>query len=525
MVGLSQRLDHKPSEISGGQQQRVAIARALINKPLVIFADEPTGNLDTKSTKEIIKILTDLNALGITVVMVTHEPELTAFASRTIKVQDGVIVSDEKNMEKDPINLVEDKMDFKHKTVSFSRIKNYFIQAGRALVGNKARSSLSILGVMIGVASLIAMLAVGNGAKKSIEEQVANLGTNLLVVTPGNPQKGGISSETGSRLRMKENDIEDLKKNVAGIKAVSGNIGGRVQVVAKGKNYNTRLEGVSVDYAELRNSYPMLGRFFTEQENIEKKKYALLGKTVIKEIYGDGNFNPIGEYIKIDRIDFQIIGILPEKGSSGWRDEDDKIIIPLSTALHRVAGTNYVNNLDVQVKDGEDMDEVSDDIAKRLLFTHRFPRDSMDAVRIRNMTEIKETMESMSRAFSILLGSVAFVSLLVGGIGIMNIMFVSVSERTKEIGLRKAIGANNADILFQFVIESIFICCVGGIIGIFFGSLVSVAISKFAEWDTQITSFSIILAFSFSAVIGLVFGVWPARKASLLNPIEALRYD
>jgi macrolide transport system ATP-binding/permease protein len=369
------------------------------------------------------------------------------------------------------------------------------------------------------------MLAVGSGAQKAIQDQVAGLGSNLLMVSPGGSQRGGISSEGGARMRLIPEDIDDLKKRVPGIAAISGYAGGRVQVVANGKNYNTRVDGVSVDYAEMRNSQAASGRFFTENENKDKQRVALLGKTVIKEIYGSPNFNPIGEFIKINRIDFQVIGVLPAKGSSGFRDEDDKVIVPLNTAMYRVIGTQYLNNMDVQVKEDADMKIVADDITQRLLVSHRFSPSDKDLIRVRNMAEIQETMSSMASAFSLLLGAIAFISLLVGGIGIMNIMFVSVSERTKEIGLRKAIGANNADILFQFIIESVFVCCAGGIIGIIFGSGVSIIISKVAGWTTLISPFSIGLAFCFSALTGLIFGVWPARKASLLNPIEALRYD
>jgi macrolide transport system ATP-binding/permease protein len=525
MVGLSKRLEHKPNEISGGQQQRVAIARALINKPLIIFADEPTGNLDTKSTKEIIKILKELNNSGITVVMVTHEPELTAYATRTITVQDGLIVADNQTNLQEKETKVKREKKLSQKSFSIIRIKDYFVQAYRSLKGNKMRSILSILGVMIGVSSLIAMLAIGTGAKKSIEEQVSSLGSNLLMVSPGASQKGGISQETGALMRLKIEDIEDLEKNVKGIQAISGYCIGRCQVVANGHNHNTRLEGVSPSYIDLRVSYPSSGRFFTKEEDMQRKKIVLLGETVIKEIYGDKDFNPLGEYIKINRIDFQVIGVLPNKGSKGWKDEDDKILVPLNTALHRIFGVSHLNYLDVQVKDNADMSKVSEDIITRLLFTHRMPSDSRDAVRVLNMADVQEAMSAMARAFSLLLGSIAFISLLVGGIGIMNIMFVSVSERTKEIGLRKAIGANNKDILFQFIIESVFVCCAGGIIGIICGAGISFIISKFAGWDTVITLFSILLAFCFSCIIGIAFGVWPARKASLLNPIEALRHD
>jgi len=525
MVGLKDRMDHRPNEISGGQQQRVAIARSLINKPLVIFADEPTGNLDTKSTKEIIQILKDLNAAGITIVMVTHEPELTAYATRTIKVQDGLIISDETTKKIPQTSDKERASVFEHKAFSFSRIKDYFEQGARALVGNKMRSVLSILGVMIGVASLIAMLAVGTGAQKAIQDQVASLGSNLLSVSPGLSQHGGISSDTGARMRMIPEDIDDLLKNVPGISAISGYANGRVQIVANGANYNTTLYGVSVAYADMRSAEPTVGRWFTETENLQRQRVAVVGKTVINQIWGSREFNPVGEFVKINRIDFQVIGVLPEKGSNGYQDQDDRIIIPLNTSMYRVIGTQYLSSMDVQVKDDADMNEVSDMITQRLMVVHRIPLTTTDAVRVRNMAEIQATMNSMASAFSLLLGAIAFISLLVGGIGIMNIMFVSVSERTKEIGLRKAIGANNADILFQFIIESVFVCIVGGIVGIIFGAGAAFIISAVAGWTTTVTPFSIVLAFCFSAITGLVFGVWPARKASLLNPIDALRHD
>lgn len=527
LVGLENRTRHRPNELSGGQQQRVAIARSLINKPLIIFADEPTGNLDTKSTKEIIRILKTLNDSGITIVMVTHEPELAAYATRTIKMQDGLVIADEKKQE--PGDKKHKRrgqaQDFNHKAFSLSKFKDYFFQAFRSLAGNKMRSVLSILGVMIGVASLISMLAVGTGAQKAIEEQVASMGSNLLMVYPGASQRGAISAESGSRMRLRFDDIDDLKKNIPAIAAITGYASTRAQIVANGNNYNTRLDGVSVDYAAMRNSHPSSGRFFTEKENFEKKRAALLGTTVIEQLWGSKDYDPIGEYIKINRIDFQVIGVLPVKGSNGPRDEDDKVIIPINTAIHRIIGTDYISSMDVQMKDGVDMDGVVSAVTQRLLFTHRFSQNSTDAVRVRNMAEMQATMSSMASAFSLLLGSIAFISLLVGGIGIMNIMFVSVSERTKEIGLRKAIGANNADILFQFIIESIVVCCTGGVIGIMFGAGISFIISKLAGWTTAITSFSVILAFGFSVLTGLIFGVWPARKASLLNPIEALRHD
>jgi len=530
-VGLSDRLNHKPNEISGGQQQRVAIARSLVNKPSIILADEPTGNLDTKSAKEIIKMLKDLNNSGITVVMVTHESEIAACATRTVKIQDGVIMYDETKIPvESSANKKLDNKTFKYKTFSFLRIKNYFIEAVRSIMYNKMRSILSTLGVMMGVVSLVSMLAIGNGAKKTVEKEIADLGSNTLMVIPGSGARGGVYYKEKMGIILKSRDVDDLKENVSGIKNISGYVYGYSQLVADGRNYNTTVEGVSADHADIKNSYPSRGRFFTDIEDKEKKKLVLLGETVVEKIYGSKNFNPVGNYLKIDKIDFQVIGVLPSKGSEGWRDEDDKVVIPLNTAMCRVLGVKKLSFINAQVKDGVNMDEVSSAITKRLLFTHRLPFYQKDAVEIKNMVKIQKAVLSTSQIFSFLIGSIAFISLLVGGVGIMNIMFASVSERTKEIGLRKALGANKTDILLQFIIESTFICCVGGVIGIILGwggttVVVNKLCNQIFHFKTYVTYFSVILAFCFSVLIGLIFAIWPARKASLLNPIDALRHD
>ncbi|GHT54227.1 macrolide export ATP-binding/permease protein MacB [Endomicrobiia bacterium] len=528
MVGLSERISHHPSEISGGQQQRVAVARSLTNKPLIIFADEPTGNLDTKSTKDIIKILKDLNNAGITIVMVTHEPELAAYATRVIRMQDGVIVSDEKTADKSSASKQQSVRQFKHKTFSLQRIKDYFIQALRTIVGSKIRSMLSVLGVTMGVASLIALLAIGEGIKNGIENQLGDLGSNVLRILPGVTKKG-------DRMRFKIEDIDDLKKNIPGIKYIAGcNRYYGARVVANGNNHNPCLEGVSASYADMQTLHPSIGRFFTEEENNERKKVVLLGEEVVEKIYKDKKYNPLGEYVKINKIDFQVIGVLPAKGSGAYGNEDDRVIIPLNTASYRIFGDRRPSWVFVQVEDNADMDKVSDAVKKRLLFMHRMPPSEKDAVKVGNMEDVRKKVASITAGFSIFLGSVAIITLLVGGMGIMNIMFVSVSERTKEIGLRKAIGASNTDILFQFTVEAVFICCIGGIIGILLGSRAAMIAGEFIKSSPRllamkinpaITPFSVVLAFSFSVFTGLVFGILPARKASLLSPMEALRHD
>ncbi len=526
-VGLEERVNHKPNELSGGQQQRVAIARALINNPLVILADEPTGNLDSASAGEIIEILKELNNSGITIVMVTHEPDLAEAAKRIIKLQDGKVISDEIVEKNKKHTIGKEPEIFVHKIsdnpFNFLRIKDYFVQAMRALLSNKTRSLLSILGVLIGVSSVIAMLALGTGAREDVKKRIASLGSNILNVRASSLRLGGVSVDTGTSIRLTMEDFYRIKSKISGVEKVAPYVTGRGQIVYKNKNWNTRIEGTTEDYPYMRNAVPTVGRFFTERERITRAKVAVIGNTVAKELFGEQN--PIGEFIKIKRIDFQVIGILPIKGSTGWRDEDDRVVIPLNTAMYRLLGRDYIDFMDVQVSASELMDEVSDKIKKMIVNLHRLPETRSDVIDIRNMADIQETITATVKTFSFLLGSIAFISLLVGGIGIMNIMLVSVAERTREIGLRKAIGANHKDILFQFVIESIVICVLGGIIGILLGSTISLSLSKFAGWSTKISVPAVLLSFTFSVLIGLVFGIWPAKKASQLNPIDALRYE
>ncbi|MEW6041746.1 MAG: ABC transporter permease, partial [Elusimicrobiota bacterium] len=463
-VGLGDRIKHKPNELSGGQQQRVAIARALVNNPLLILADEPTGNLDTKSALEIIDILKELNNSGITIVMVTHEPDLAQAASRIIKLQDGRIISDEKihpTVAKSQIakDLDVSRNHYLQKLIKLKKINDYFFQAMHSLVSNKTRSVLSILGVLIGVASLIAMLALGRGAQEKVKKNISNLGSNILSVMPARPFKGGIALESGSVTRLTVEDSEEIR-DISGVNRVVPYVNGHGQVVYEGNNWRTRLTGTTADYPLLKNAMPATGRFFTEEENINRQKVAVLGKTVVSELFGDTN--PLGESIKINKVDFQVIGTLPEKGAMGPQDQDDQIIIPLNTAMYRLLGRKFIDYIDVQVNDTQVMDLVSDRIKKLIVSLHRLSESKEDTIDIIDMAEIQATITSTVNTFAYLLGAIAFISLLVGGIGIMNIMFVSVTERTREIGLRKAIGASNKDILFQFVIESVVICILGG---------------------------------------------------------------
>ena len=521
-IGLGDRLRHRPNQLSGGQQQRVAIARALANQPLIIFADEPTGNLDSKSSLEIINLLKELNAQGTTIVMVTHERELSELASRIITLKDGEIVSDEKKGANKSAAQLEYKNNLKRKaTLSFSGILNYAHEAFLSLLGNKLRSFLSILGVLIGVAAVITMLAIGTGAQNQVQQSLASMGSNLLRVSQSF-RSGGISMGADTTPRFNFEDLAAMQK-IDGVDRVVPYVNGRAQLVFQDKNWNTSVSGTNPDYQYVRNSIPTTGRFFNDNEVTGRAKVVVLGKTVADELFD--TIDPIGKSIRINRINFTVIGVMPEKGASGFQNTDDQVFIPVTTAMYRLLGKDYISNFDVQVKDADSLSTVQEQISPVLAKIHRFTEAQMQSIDVRNMADIQKALNDVVNTFTMLLGSIAAVSLLVGGIGIMNIMLVLVMERTHEIGLRKALGAENRDIMIQFLVESVLICVLGGSIGILIGSLIAWLISTVFGWNAIVSLSSIVLAFSFSVLVGVVFGIWPAWRASKMLPIEALRYE
>lgn len=523
-VGLQERVDHKPNELSGGQQQRVAIARSLINNPYMILADEPTGNLDSKSEKEIMAILKKLNASGITVVVVTHEEEIGQQAKRLIRMRDGNILSDERL---EPKPIFQNRKDHDAASLpqnSWRDFFTYFHQGFKTLMANKVRTALSMLGVLIGVAAVVTIMALGKGAEAEIKKNLSSLGTNLLVVRPGATRVAGVVQSTGAANRLLFSDTEEIRSKIESARRVSGVVTNRAQVTFASSNWNTSIQGASSDWADMHASQPEMGRFFTESEDSQRARVAVIGVTVAQELFGTQN--PLGEMIKINKVIFQVIGVLPEKGASGWRNQDDTILIPLRTAMFRVFGNNSVHYIEVEVDRPENMSLTQDSIVSVLNAAHRIPEArAEEAFEVSNMADIQQAMESTIGAISLLLSSIAAISLLVGGIGIMNIMLVSVTERTREIGLRKALGARGSDILSQFLSESVVVSVTGGILGVALAALISLTVNIASGWSTSITLGSVALAVIFSSTIGIVFGVYPAKKAASLNPIDALRSD
>ena len=401
--------------------------------------------------------------------------------------------------------------------------------AGRALRVNKLRSALTMLGIIIGVAAVIAMVGVGAGAQARVAEQIQSLGSNLIIVLSGSVTASGIRLGTGSQLTISEDDSAAIAREVPLVQASAPSVRGTAQVVYGNLNWATAIQGVTPDYFEAREWPVTDGRAINPEDVEGATKIALLGQTTVLNLFGESE--PLGQIIRIKKVPFTVVGVLSRKGQNSWgQDQDDVILIPISTAKKKVLGVSQANpravgSISVKVRADEDMAEAENQIRALLRQRHRLQPFQDDDFWLRNLSEVLQTQEESSKVMTYLLAAIASVSLLVGGIGIMNIMLVSVTERTREIGLRMAVGARRRHILLQFLIEAITLSLIGGIIGIALGLGGSRAISYFAEWRTLVAPESIVIAFGFAAGIGIFFGFYPARKASRLDPIEALRYE
>lgn len=395
-----------------------------------------------------------------------------------------------------------------------------------ALSANKARSILTILGIVIGISSVIAMVSIGQGAQGTIEANIQSIGSNLILVTPGAQRGAGvqISAGRGSARTLTGDDATALATELSSAKAIAPELSGRYQVTAKGKNTNTSVVGTTFEYPGVRNIQIDQGSFITEQNNKSLSKVAVIGPTVRDDLFGEGA-SAIGQTIRIKGIEFKVVGVTTVKGGTGFGSQDDMIFIPLSTAQRFLAGAQYVTTISVQGQNAETLTELQEQITNVLLARHKISDSTQADFSTLNQADIVATASSVTQTFTILLGAVAGISLVVGGIGIMNMMLTTVTERTKEIGLRKAIGGKRKDISLQFLTESVALTFIGGVIGVIFGWTISFVITRLGLIQTEVSIQSIFLAFGVSAAIGIVFGYYPARRASGLNPIQALRYE
>jgi len=507
-LGLQERLDHKPNQLSGGQQQRVSIARALMNGGQIILADEPTGALDSQSGKEVMRLLKELNAEGHTIILITHDADVAQNADRLIELRDGEIIADAGP------DITRDKKTYKTLTPAKPNLQSEFFEAMktafRSLHSNIFRTVLTLLGIVIGVASVISLMAIGDGAKKSVVDSISAMGSNLLLVRPGGPTQRW----RWDLMTLVPEDVEAIKQ-LPNIASALPEQGGQYTLRYGNLDHSTEIQATAAEFPSARKWEVAQGTFFTTEDDKSYATVVVLGKTVATKFFGERN--PLGEVIIINNVLFQVIGVMSERGADpGGQDQDDKVFVPFRTGSLRITGQKNLRSITVSVDSEENMDAALNRIHSLLMERH-----GTEDFQIRSMSSLIDMVSETQNTMTILLGSIAAISLLVGGIGVMNIMLVSVTERTREIGIRMATGAHTRHIMQQFLIEAVVVSAIGGLIGIFLGLATASLVGRLGM-PVAYSIWPVIMAFSCAFLTGLIFGYLPARKAAGLDPVTAL---
>ena len=521
-LGLAGHLEHRPSQLSGGQQQRVSIARALMNGGEIILADEPTGALDSVSGKEVMKILLELNSAGHTVILVTHDEKVAAHAERIIEMRDGEIIADRVNANRPLVNeKATERLPAKPKQgnrlmASLALFQEAFVMAWVALISHRMRTLLTMLGIIIGITSVVSIVAIGEGAKRYVLKDIQAIGSNTIEIFPGSDFG---DNKAGSIETLALSDVAALS-GLYYIDSASPNIGRNLLVRYRNLDVTATVSGVSPSYFQVRGTKIGSGVSFTKDDARRQAQVVVIDYNTRTRLFGP-TVDPLGQVILVDNLPCTVIGVTEDKKNIFNTSKNLNIWMPYETAAGRVLGQSFLDSITVRMKDGQPSKVVEDNVSKLMEKRHG-TKDFFTY----NLDSVMQTVQKTSQSLALLLSLIAVISLAVGGIGVMNIMLVSVTERTREIGIRMAVGARQSDIRQQFLVEAVMVCLIGGVIGISLSFGIGYVFSLLVkEWQMVFSVSSIVTAFICSTLIGIVFGFVPARNAARLDPIEALARD